>query len=272
MYNKNINKKKSHFHLRTMSSTHSDSNSKKVYRQPQEPTITGIVVACKEFKSKVEELFQEIHTYDLNAFHMNKTMEMARDQLAKVQFTVLEKLAKVLARGTNRSEDEKRMAKIEHYEKIIKEQKDKLSTAGKSILSLPSEIEHMASEMSLLAHTWAKNVTDGAKQDLLRFRIAAENFICIQDTAKAVNSKYTELQEAIDIFSRSVRWSVSSGSTIGFWKYIPGKSQLDWIYSYPRGLTNQKIIEFINHVIRFSEDSAHLFPSPSSAKPDTQTA
>jgi hypothetical protein len=272
----------------------SSFDSKKVYRQPQSPTLQDVVKALKQVKPKVEELFQAVHTYDVTVLTVKETVETARGELAKVEFTVREKLAEVLTRG----KDEKRIAKIEHYEKIIKAQQTQLSTVKDRIPILTNEVRCIITDVILLAHTWAQAVTDCAKQDLLEYAITAEELVCIRNIANNVNAKCNSVQNSIDDVSYFLqKFPYNADKTIGEYTFITDL-QLGWTYRYKgtRRLsfgtsvilffvadrfilqnlsfnhTHESITGSIDDAIGFSEDSSCFFSPPLSDKPSTQTA
>jgi hypothetical protein len=123
MYNKNINKRKSHFYLRTMSSTHSDSNSQKVYRQPQEPTLQQVLEALKQVSQKVEELLEKVHAYDVSYVAANLLLEPVRAEMEKARIE-LEKAKADL----EKAKDDLEKAKIEL--KKVKADLEKVKATG----------------------------------------------------------------------------------------------------------------------------------------------
>jgi hypothetical protein len=277
-----------------MSSTHSDSNSKKVYRQPEKPTIQDVIAAWKEIETKVEEMFEKVHVYDVTLLSTNKIMTATRANLEKVKFTVWEKLVKTVTPGQSSPEDEKRIAIIEHYEKTIKEQETQRLTTRDDVLTLVKEARSLVNNATLMANSWAQTVDGYAAQDLLAHSITAEELIHIQAIAAAVCPKYRSikrivnciLNQIIDILSRP------TPETIGKYNIDKSDLHLHWTYEYNRlwsdwcqghyycceierhigPHTNEEIKNTISTFITTLEQVTRFFSSPLPGKPDTQTA
>jgi hypothetical protein len=270
-----------------MSSTHSDSNSKKVYRQPEKPTIQDVIAAWKEIETKVEEIFEKVHVYDVTLLSTNGVVTATRANLEKVKFTVWEKLVKTVTPGQSNPEDEKRIATIEHYEKTIKEQKTQWLTTRDDARTLINEAKSLESNATLMANSWAQTAEGYAAQDLLAHSITAEELIHIQAIAFAVRSRYQNIKRIVNCILNQIIDILSQTTlrTIGKRSIDKSDLHLHWTYEYKGNHyccnegkhhagphTNEEIKDTISTFITTLEQFTRFFSSPLPGKPDTQTA
>jgi hypothetical protein len=318
-----------------MSSTHSDSNSKKVYRQPQESTIQQALEALKKVSQKFEELFEKIHAYDVSYLatnsalepvqaEMKKTkveLEKVKADLEKVKATGLMELIRKLFPGQQSgTEDSQKSARIGEYEQIIKqksaqveeyEQKIEKHTEPflglkEQVLMAVDELDQVVDTVLPFTQTWHTAVIDMARNDLLHATITPEDLIYIQDTAPIVTNstkrffvikdvtKYIKVSFTIGIHYSDDRYAppgqpigVHYGTTGTTWRYKYGRGDYMYLrsFDYKRDLlgrddkisrrdfqSDASIRAIISNSIATLQGVAHLFPSSSPNKPDTQTA
>jgi hypothetical protein len=274
-----------------MSSTHSDSNSKKVYRQPEKPTIQDVIAAWKEIKLKVEEMFEKIHVYDVTLLSTHRVVTDTCANLKKVKFTIWEKLVKTVTPGQSSPEDEKRIAIIEHYEKTIEEQETQWLTTRDDVLTLVNEAKSLVKNAILMAKSWAQTVNGYAAQDLLAHSITTEELIHIQAIADAVcRPGYRNTKRRVNCtLNQIIRiLSYPTAKIIGKYNIDKSDPHLHWTYEYHSPLsiwgdchqdcgwykphTNEEIKNTISTFITSLEQVTRFFSSPLPGKPDTQTA
>jgi hypothetical protein len=281
-----------------MSSTYSDSDSKKVYRQPEKPTIQDVIAAWKEIESKVEELLEkQVHDHDVTMISTKEVVKAARANLEKVEFTVWEKLVRVVTSGQRSPEDEKRMVTIEYYEKTIKEQNTQLSTIRNATLNLAHKVKALIEHAILLVDSWIKTMNAYAAQDRLAHSITTEELVHIQAITHTMPGyrRTRSIKCVLDhiIYILDTNTSLfEEHTTIGRYD-VKSDLHLDWIYEYkhyrhycidwshqgesqsePRSNphTNQEIKNVISTYITILEQAARFFSPPLSYKPSTQTA
>jgi hypothetical protein len=291
-----------------MSSTHSDSNSKKVYRQPEEPTIQDVIAVWKKSESKVEELFEKVHAYDVSYVATNLALEpvQAKMEEAKVELKkVKADLEKVKATGLvgfvrnpfsrqqSGTEDSQKSAQIEEYEQIIKQksaqikeyeqtiekQTEPLPKMKEQILTLSNEVDNIVNNAYSLVSAWVKAVVPIAKNDLLNATIKPEGLIHVNDIAEVVGRiGFTRVTHYIRRCLTGVSYDEYGNDfplkePIGHHYLKEDNLQLEWRYRYGRYLDNELTIrESISKSIKTLEKAARFFSSPLPGKPNTQTA
>jgi hypothetical protein len=272
-----------------MSSSHSNSNSKKVYRQPEKLTIQTVVAAWQEIKPKVEEMFNKVHAYDVSYVATNSALQPIRVELERIEFTPWDRFVisvmKILPGDQESAEDKQRSARIEKCQQTIKKETDLLVNMKDQILVVVDEVGVITRKAYSLAHAWAEAVTAIAEKDMLTRAITSEELIHIKGLAAVVNEIQFPVNatEAIrksltgvwyDDWDYAHRFAISGPikeGTIGN-HFFGDDFQSKWTYCYGEdSVTNESINEDIMRRITTLEEIARFFSSSSSKKSDTQT-
>jgi hypothetical protein len=189
MYNKNINKKKSHFHLRTMSSTHSDSNSKKVYQQPGKPTIQDVIAAWKKVASTVQHFTTTIkahpsHQLRIELYHVEKALQ-------GVQLSVWERIVFFL--GQNQAEYEDRMAKENLLKLLVEACAKKVQDGGHpDVRKWLREIANSAIEAHSVMESWIQSILDRFMSEITKSAITVTDMVRLLRSLKEVFGETNE--------------------------------------------------------------------------------
>jgi hypothetical protein len=140
-----------------MSSTHSDSNSQKVYRQPEKPTIQDVIAAWKEIETKVEEMFEKVRIY-VTRYKSLKSARAAELEKPK------------LAHG---------------YQDRIEEDKQE---DAEQILAAIREVTDVLYDATCLTGSWTSTVRCYAEDDSSKHVIVDEAFSHIKQITKVIDS------------------------------------------------------------------------------------
>jgi hypothetical protein len=235
-----------------MSSTHSDSDSKKVYRQPEKPTIQDVIAAWKKVAPKVEELFEKVYDYDVSYVATDSALEpvcaeleIANVELKKVKAELLKAKAmewsaklihKILPSNTEdkqRSDQieeyeqaiKQKSSRIEEYEQMIKKQKEPLHKLKEQILTVANEVDEIVNNTCPLTETWTTTLIGNAKKDLLHATIKPEELIHIQGIATTAINLAKEIR-IVQTATHYIRTSLIYGITY----FVDGNP-----YDTPRG-------------------------------------
>jgi hypothetical protein len=200
---------------------------------------------------------------------------------------------------------QQRSAQIKEYEQTIEKRTDPFRILKEQILKVVDELDPIVDTVLALTQTWATAVINMARDDLLRATITSEDLIYIRGIARnAANSirtvgniknvtKYIKLSFTVGIYHQGVDNAifVPPGQPIGV--HHVQASGTSWSYRYGRGRcmdldardpgdvsfrrliydfeSNESIRNTISTAIATLKEIAPLFPSPVSARPNTQT-
>jgi hypothetical protein len=264
MYNENINKQKSHLRYEPMSSP----DSKKVYRQPSEPTISDIVVACKELLSKVGGTCKQFDIYfnsccwetrDLLPKDVRSKIET---ELQNVKFTLWERFNRALPWHQESDEDKQRVAVMEENQQTIKRYVDQFKETRNRTLAMIKEYKDIRCKIVELITSWTKIVDEYAEKDFFDRTITHEVYSHIKQVTKFVKAVLIP-----DIGENG--YMVGCYPSHGL---LHPSSYLGGILSVTTAIDMEKSIKkSLSESIAILEQSARFFSPPLPDKPNTQT-
>jgi hypothetical protein len=149
----------------------SSFESKKVYRQSAEPTISDIVVACEELLSKVEGTCKQVDSYfnsccwetgDLLPGNVRSRIET---ESQNVKFTSWEKFNRALPWHQESDEEKRKVAVIEEHQQIIKKYVEQFHETRNRTLTVIQEYQDIHHKIMELVDTWTRIVDGYVEKD-----------------------------------------------------------------------------------------------------------
>jgi hypothetical protein len=273
-----------------MSSTHSDSDSKKVYRQPEKPTISDIVVACKGLLSKVEGTCKQVDIYfnsccwetrDLIPKDVRSKIET---ELLRVKFTPWEKFSRVLPWHQESDEDKRRVAVMTEHQQMIKKYVQQFHETRNRTLAVIKEYEDIRDTIEGLIAIWTRIVNGYAEKDFFDRTITHEVYSHIKQVTKfveavlipAISGFISHSYDCYFFYRGNISFSEENGYIVNCYE-SSGRlcyfRDLHGILNVTTAIDMEKSIKkSLSESIAILEQSARFFSPPLPDKPSTQTA
>jgi hypothetical protein len=247
----------------------SSFDSKKVYRQPSEPTISDIVVACKELLSKVggtckqTDIYFNSECWETRDLIPKDVRSKIETELQNVKFTLWERFNRALPWHQESDEDKQRVAVMTGHQQTIKKYVEQFNETRNRTLAMIKEYQDIRRKIVGLIASWTKIVNEYAEKDFFDRTITHEVYSHIKQVTKFVEAV---LIPDIERYGYIVGCYPSYG-LLNPSSYFGGSLNVTTAIDMEKSIKKS-----LSESIAILEQSARFFSPPLSDKPSTQTA